>query len=77
MKYGCGSLMLRERMTSKGVWYYIKIDARMKSDVYYTVLDEELFGTLEYYGLNSKNVIFQQDNDPKHSSIMARNWLEK
>ena len=64
-------------MTSKGVGDYMNIDVRMNSIVYCTVLDEGLLGTLEYYGLNSKNVVFQQDNDPKHTSIMAQNWLKK
>ena len=77
IKYGGGSLMLWGCMTSKGVGDYMKIDVRMNSNVYCTVLDEGLLGTLEYYGLNSKNVVFQQDNDPKHTSIMAQNWLKK
>ena len=76
-KYGGGSLMLWESMTPWGGGDYIKIDVKMNSNVYCTVLDKGLLGTLKYYGLNSNNMVFQQDNDPKHTSIMARNWLKK
>ena len=71
IKYDGGSLMLWGCKTSKGVDNYMKIDVRMNSNVYRTVLDKGLLGTSEYYGLNSKNVVFQQDNDLKHTSIMA------
>ena len=77
MKYGGGSLMLWGCMTSKGVGNYIRIDVRMNSDAYCTILNQGLLGTLRYYSLNSNNMVFQQDNDPKHTSFKARNWLEK
>ena len=76
-KYGGGSLMLWGCMTSKGVGDYIRIDVRMNSDAYCTILNEGLLGTIKYFRLNSNYIVFQQDNDPKHTSIKARNWLEK
>ena len=38
----------------------------MDSDLYLTILKEELQQSLEFYGLDLSDIIFQQDNDPKY-----------
>ena len=35
-----------------------------------------LLPTLEYYSLQANNIIFQQDNDSKHTSCAAYKWFK-
>ena len=67
MMWGC--------MTWQGVGYAAKIDGRMDGDLYLQILKDELQNTLEYYDLNPPNTIFQQDNDPKHTCRIVKEWL--
>ena len=68
MMWGC--------MTWNGVGLACKIDGKMDADLYVQILEDELQQTLEHYGLNMEDIIFQQDNDPKHTSKKARAWFE-
>jgi len=76
-KFGGGSVMIWGCMTWEGVGYATKIDGRMDSDLYLQILEDELLNTLQYHGLNPSNIIFQQDNDPKHTSKKVKAWLEE
>ena len=49
----------------------------MDGDLYLQILKDELQQTLEYYGLNPPDIIFEQDNDPKHTCRLVKNWLEE
>ncbi len=77
VKFGGGSVMIWGCMTWEGVGYAAKIDGRMDSDLYLQILKDDLLNTLEYHGLNPSNIIFQQDNDPKHTSKKVKKWLEE
>ena len=69
MMWGC--------MTWKGVGFATKIDGRMDGDLYLQILKDELQQTLEHYDLNPPDIIFQQDNDPKHICKKVKEWLEE
>lgn len=54
--------------TRNGVGYAAKVDGRMYGDLYLQILKDELQHTLQFYGLNPPDIIFQKDNYPKHTS---------
>jgi transposase len=76
VKFGGGSIMMWGCMTAKGVGFACRIDGNMDAEVYVNILDEYLLQTIKYYKLDRNHIIFQQDNDPKHTSRIARNWLD-
>ena len=68
MVWGC--------FTWNGVGYSCKIDGKMDKNLYCQILEDDLLNTLEHYGLDSTRIIFQQDNDPKHTSKKAKQWFQ-
>ena len=76
MKFGGGSLMMWGWMTAQGVRFECKIDRGMDETLYTNIIQDELLQNLDFYELNRDNIIFQQDNDPKHISMIARKWFE-
>jgi hypothetical protein len=69
MVWGC--------ITAEGVGYLTKIEGHLNVDLYCQILRDELMKSLEYYDLDASEIIFQQDNDPKHTSNMAKNCLQE
>jgi transposase len=49
----------------------------MDADLYIEILDECIPLTLEEHKINPKDMIFQQDNDPKHTSNKAKAYIEE
>ncbi len=68
MMWGC--------MGWDGVGYACKIDGRMDADLYVSILEDELQNSLEDWGKTVEDVVFQQDNDPKHTSKKAKDWFK-
>ena len=64
-------------MTWHGVSYAAKIDGRIDGDLYLQILKYKLLNTIQYHGLNPSNIIFQQDNDPKHICKKFKEWLKE
>jgi hypothetical protein len=75
-KFGGGSLMMWGCMLWEGPGYGCKIDGRMDEDLYIKILDDELQESLNYYGKTQDDIIFQQDNDPKHTCKKAQKWFK-
>ena len=76
VKFGGGSLMMWGCMMWERVGYGWKIDGRIDAELYTKILEDELQQSLEYYGKEVTDIIFQQDNDPKHKSKRATKWFE-
>ena len=62
-------------MTSQGPGYITQIEGIMDKNLYKEILKTELKDTLKYYKLKKDEIIFQHDNDPKHTSKLVKNWL--
>lgn len=76
VKFGGGSVMVWGCITSKGVGQLTKIIGGLDADLYCEILTDELQGTLNYYDFEKSDIIFQQDNDPKHMSTKAKTHLK-
>jgi hypothetical protein len=77
VKFGGKSLMMWGCMTSQGIGYATHIKDRMDGEFYADILNDEFLQSLAYYGLEVDEIIFQQDNDSKHTSSPARRWFER
>lgn len=62
--------------TSRGVGFLCKIEGRLDAELYCRILSEDFMETLRYYELDVSDVIFQQDNDPKHTAHLTKQWFE-
>ena len=54
-------------MTAHGPGFMCKLEGTMVKETYKSVLQDELARTIDYYGLDPQRVIFQHDNDLKHT----------
>lgn len=75
MKHGGGSIMVWGCITSRGYGRLHRIEGNMKADQYVSILQESLLGTLRDHSLSPSDIIFQHDNDPKHTAKLTSRWL--
>lgn len=76
VKHGGGGLMIWGCMTAKGLGYGCHVEESISSSVYQDILQDHLKSTMDYYGLETDDFIFQQDNAPCHVSRATRQWFE-
>jgi hypothetical protein len=48
----------------------------MTGHLYTSILSKSLLGSLQDQKTSTHHIIFQQDNDPKHTSKVAQAWLK-
>ena len=76
VKHGGGSVMVWGCFGWDGVGTACRIHGKMDADLYTSILEDELQLSLQEWGKTADNIIFQQDNDPKHTSKKAKNWFQ-
>jgi transposase len=77
VKFGGGNLMMWGCMLWEGPGFACKIDGKMDGDLYIKIMQDELGESLAYYNRRPQDVIFQQDNDPKHTCKKAKEYFQK
>jgi transposase len=78
VKHGGGNIKLCSAITYTGVGWICKIDGNMNKVLYKEILQDDLELTIEHacekLGLSREQIIFQQDNDPKHTSNLVKDY---
>ena len=74
VKYGGGSLMLWGCFSSKGPGQLVRIHGIMDSIKYQQILNQNLTASARKLKL-SRGWIFQQDNEPMHTSKSTQKWF--
>lgn len=62
-------------ITYHGIGKLVFIDTRMNFECFISILRCGYFSTVEMHGYDSGQVVFQQDNDPKHVSRRTKEWI--
>lgn len=76
IKFGGGNMMVWGAICYKGVGKLIFVNGRMDSEQYQSILGLGYNMTIDMHDIDRSNLIFQQDNDPKHTSKSTRGWME-
>ena len=74
VKHGGGSVMVWGCMAASGVGNLVFIENTMNKEGYLNILKDNIAPSVEKLGLG-RSLTFQQDNDPKHTSKLVREWL--
>lgn len=74
VKHGGGSVLVWGCMAANGVGNLYFIDGIMTARTYIDILRHNLKISAQNLGLGT-SFVFQQDNDPKHTANLTREWL--
>jgi len=75
VKHGGGSLMVWGCISWNGPGRLHRVEGNMDAHQYTLILSKSFLGSLDDKKVRSKNIIFQQDNDPEHTSKLAQKWF--
>lgn len=74
VKHGGGNVMVWGAVAASGVGNLVFIDGNMDRHQYKYILEQNLKPSVDQLNLGA-SWIFQQDNDPKHTAHIVRDWL--
>jgi hypothetical protein len=77
VKHGGGSVNVWGCITPCGVRHLHCVVGNMNAGQYCKILTESLLGTLGDYEMVIGDIIFQQDNNPKHTARKTKAWFAK
>lgn len=76
VKHGGGSLMFWGCFAASGTGCLDCVHGIMKSEDYQRILGHNVGPSVRKLGLRQRSWVFQQDNDPKHTSKSTQKWLK-
>lgn len=76
VKFGGGNIMVWGSFSSNGTGNIHVIEGIMTGHKYREILQEHLFASVHKLGLGEE-WIFQQDNDPKHTAKISKEWFSQ
>lgn len=74
VKHGGGSVLVWGCMAASGVGNLVFIEGVMDRFCYLDILKENLHASATKLGIG-ESFVFQQDNDPKHTAVIVKEWL--
>ena len=77
VKFGGGGVFVWGCFTAVGIGYLCRIEGGMDAELYCQILNEDFLRTLDYYDLSVDDIVYQHDNDPKHTARKTKEWLEE
>jgi hypothetical protein len=72
LKHKGGKVMVWGCIMSKGFGQLVHVDEIMNAVQYVNILERGLLGTLDDHEIDRRSIYFQQDNNPKHTSGLAK-----
>jgi transposase len=76
VKHNGGNIMVWGCMTSQGIGGFCQISGSLDGELYRKILDDDfMVDTLLWHNLTTNDIIFQQDNDPKHTAKLTKQWF--
>lgn len=76
VKHGGGNIMLWGCMGPKGPGVVYEVVGRMNQEQYKQILSGPLMMSLQKFLVDQSNIVFQHDNDPKHTAKSVKKWLQ-
>ena len=76
VKFRWENIMVWGCFISNGVDNIYHIYSHMDSNLYCQILKKDLLGIIRWYEMDKENITFQQDNDPKHTAHLTKQWFE-
>ncbi|KAG1443588.1 hypothetical protein G6F55_012612 [Rhizopus delemar] len=71
-KHGGSSILLWSCLTVNGVGYITQVLGILDSELYCKIMTEDMLPSLEKYDMSKDDIIFQHDNNPKHTSRLTQ-----
>lgn len=75
VKHGGGNIKVWGCFSAHGVGPIRKIDGNMNKEMYLDILKTQVSETVDFMPCPNEEVVFQHDNDPKHTAKIVKSWL--